>query len=260
MPQPRGEFPAHLRGASEWMRLVNGSIPVVVMRPQDRGDDPLPFLLWFHGRTVSKELDAGRYVRLVRAGIACVAVDLPGHGERFDEALQDGTQTLRVVAQACGEIDSILADLSALGTLDMTRVVIGGMSAGGMTAVVRGCAAHTFRGMLLEATTGDFESQQGRPMYQRELVEAMNPITHLDHWRDIPLLALHSELDEWVAIAGQRRFLDALRARSAQPQQLELHAYDRTGAPYEHMGFGQVAGDAKSRATAFVARCVGVKS
>lgn len=259
MPQPHGDFPAHLQRASQWMRLVDGSVPVVVMRPQDRGDAPLPFLLWFHGRTVSKELDAGRYLRLVRAGIACVAVDLPGHGERFDAAMQDGTQTLRVVELAAREIDAILSDLRALGTLDMTRIVIGGMSAGGMVAMVRCCTPHPFCGVLLEATTGDFEGQAGRPMYDAQLVRTMNPMTHLEGWREIPLFALHSELDAWVSIAGQRRFVDAVRAQSAHPEQIELHAYEQTGAPHEHMGFGKMAGDAKARGTAFIAACVGVQ-
>ncbi len=225
------------------------------MVPQDRPDATYPFLLWFHGRTVTKELDSGRYLRLIRAGIACVAIDLPGHGERLDLALHDGSQTLHVVAQAASEIDAILADLAALGSLDMGRAVIGGMSAGGMTAMVRGCSAHPFCGMLLEATTGDFESQRGRAMYQPDLVARLNPITHLDEWRDIPVLALHSQADAWVSIEGQRRFVDALRARSSHPERIELHAYESTGAPHEHMGFGRVASDAKARGTAFVAAC-----
>jgi len=33
-----------------------------------------------HGRTANKELDPGRYLRLIRAGIAVCAIDLPGHG------------------------------------------------------------------------------------------------------------------------------------------------------------------------------------
>ncbi len=173
--------------------------------------------------------------------------------------MQDGRRTLQVVAQAAGEVDAILSDLRALGSLDMTRIVIGGMSAGGMVAAVRCCAQHSFFGVLLEATTGDFEGQRGRPMYDAQLVGAMNPMTHLDGWRDIPLMALHSELDAWVSITGQRRFVDAVRARSAHPDQVVLHAYERTGAPHEHLGFGRMAGDAKARGTAFVAACVGAQ-
>ncbi len=250
-------FPSTLRRASQWLRLVNGSVPVVVMRPENRTAEPLPFLLWFHGRTVTKEIDSGRYLRLIRAGIGCVAVDLPGHGERLDLAMHDGARTLDVVQQAAAEVDAILRDLEQFG-FDMRRAVIGGMSAGGMAAILRGCSAHSFCGMLLEATTGDWEGQRSRPMYQADVVERLNPIAHLSQWRDIPLLALHCELDEWVAIDGQRKFVDAVRAKSSQPEKIELHAFPTTGAPYEHMGFGRMAGDAKQRGTEFVAKCVGM--
>jgi len=251
------KFPSTLRRASHWCRLVDGSVPVVVMRPENRPVGPLPFLLWFHGRTVTKEIDSGRYLRLIRAGIGCVAVDLPGHGERLDEAMLDGHRTLEVVEQAAAEVDAILRDLEQFD-LDMSRAVIGGMSAGGMTAILRGCSPHPFCGILLEATTGDWESQRSRPMYQPALVARLNPIEHLSQWRDIPLLALHCELDEWVALEGQRKFVDAVRAKSSHPQKIELHAYPATGAPHEHMGFGRMAGDAKRRGTEFVAKCVGM--
>ncbi len=239
------------------MRLAGGTVPVVVMRPIAPRDANAPALLWFHGRTVTKELDAGRYLRLVRAGVACVAVDLPGHGERLDRAMHEGARTLEVVEHAASEVDRIVADVGALGGIDTRRIVIGGMSAGGMVAMVRGCSPHSFVGMLLEATTGDWTGQRGRPMFRPELVDRMNPIDHLAAWREIPVLALHSERDEWVAIDGQRRFVDALRTRATHPAAIELHAYSETGAPHEHMGFGRMAADAKDRATAFVTRCVG---
>lgn len=255
MTNRHGQFPSSLQRASQWCRLVGGTVPAVVMRPDGAGGDPLPFLLWFHGRTVTKELDPGRYLRLIRAGIACVAVDLPGHGERLDLDLHEGARTLDVVVQAASEIDAVLRELPAMG-LDTQRAVIGGMSAGGMTAILRGCSPHPFCGMLLEATTGDLESQRARAMYQASVVTRLNPIEHLAQWRDIPVLAIHCELDDWVAIEGQRRFMDALRARSARPETIELHAYSATGAPHEHMGFGKMALDAKERGTEFVRRCV----
>lgn len=255
-----GNFPSSLQRASSWRSLVGGTVPVVMIRPED-ATVPVPFLLWFHGRTVTKELDPGRYLRLLRAGIGCVAVDLPGHGERLIAAMQSGEHTLEIAEQAAGEIDSILREVDErVGEFgfDCKRAVMGGMSAGGMAAIVRGCTAHDFRGLLLESTTGDWEGQRGRASFRPEIVARLNPITHLSHWTDCPVLALHSALDELVPIVAQRRFIDAIRARSANPQSIQLHAYERTGAPYEHMGFGKMAIDAKDRATKFVADCCGV--
>lgn len=242
------------------MKLVGGRIPVVVVLPHEAAARPVPFLLWFHGRTVTKELDSGRYLRLLRAGIGCVAVDLPGHGERFDAAMQKPEHTLEIVLQAAGEIDDLLHDLATIDGLDRSKTVIGGMSAGGMVSMVRGCSPHGFAGMLLECSTGDWNFQRARAMYRADLVAAHNPVDHLHAWREIPVLALHATHDEWVAVEGQRHFIGALQARATQPEQITLHEYESTGAAYEHMGFGRVAPDAKTRATAFVAECVGLRA
>lgn len=256
MPDLNARFPSSLMRVSTWTRFVDGSVPVVVMRPERPAATPLPFLLWFHGRTVDKETDPGRYLRLVRAGIGCIAVDLPGHGERPEISMQDGSRTAEVVEQAASEIDGILADASA-GGFDPTRAVLGGLSAGGMAAALRGCSHHPFRGFLLEATTGDWSTLSGRAGFPAVRVERLNPLTHLGSWRDCPVLALHATLDAWIPIEGQRRFIAALQAKSARPASIELHEYVRTDAPHEHMGFGRMASDAKSRGTRFIAACCG---
>lgn len=259
MPDLNARFPSSLMRVSTWTRFVDGSVPVVVMRPERPAATPLPFLLWFHGRTVDKETDPGRYLRLVRAGIGCIAVDLPGHGERPEISMQDGSRTAEVVEQAASEIDGILADASA-GGFDATRAVLGGLSAGGMAAALRGCSHHPFRGFLLEATTGDWSTLSGRAGFPAVRVERLNPLTHLGSWRDCPVLALHATLDAWVPIEGQRRFIAALQAKSARPASIELHEYARTDAPHEHMGFGRMASDAKSRGTRFIAACCGIEA
>jgi acetyl esterase/lipase len=258
MPNLHARFPSSLLRVSQWTRFVRGSVPVVVMRPENPAATPLPFLLWFHGRTVDKETDPGRYLRLVRAGIGCIAVDLPGHGERPDASMQDGSRTAEVVEQAASEIDGILADAAACG-MDSACGVLGGLSAGGMAAALRGCSHHPFRGFLLEATTGDWSTLSHRAGFPAAAVERLNPLTHLDNWRDCSALALHATLDAWIPVDGQRRFIAALQARSAKPASIELHEYARTDAPHEHMGFGKMASDAKSRGTRFIAACLNVE-
>ena len=259
MPQPFDQLPSSVLALSRTERLAGGAVPALVVHPHldratGRAARPAPVLVWMHGRTVTKELDPGRYLRLARAGIASCALDLPGHGERLDAALQDPARTLEVVERMAGEVDAVVADLAATGEFVGERMAIGGMSAGGMATMVRLCRPHAFAAAVVECTTGSWRWQRSRAMFDPARVAALDPIEHLAGWRDIPFLALHNELDEWVPADGQREFVDALRARSARPAEIELHVYGPTGAPNEHAGFGRFAPDAKDRATSFLAR------
>ena len=214
---------------------------------------PAPVLLWMHGRTVTKELDPGRFLRLARAGIATVSVDLPGHGARFDAALQQPERTLEVVETMAQEIDGVMEAIRATPWFDLSRTAIGGMSAGGMAALVRLCRTHEFRAAAVECTTGSFAWQRHRAMYEAARADALNPIEHLSSWRSIPLLILHNQLDAWVAVDGQREIVEALRERGLA-NSVEMHEYGATGAPHEHAGFGSFSADAKDRQTAFLVK------
>ncbi len=254
-------FPESLRRHSRWMPFAGA--PCVVMHPDFDRDAPSalhtrPWVLWMHGRTVHKELDPGRYARWLRAGIACVAVDLPAHGERMIEAQQAASCTLDIEQQAAREVDGIVSAVRALDGFDPDRVGIGGMSAGGMAALLRLCRPHSFMGVLVESTTGDWSARVASTPWSAEVIDALNPATHLDEWIDLPVLAIHSERDEWVPISGQRSFLDALRARSERPERIALLAYPETGAPFEHSGFGRLGSHAKDAGTAFWARVFGL--
>ena len=67
-----------------------------------------------------------------------------------------------------------------------------------------------------------------------------------------PVQAIHARHDEWVPLAGQQAFIDALRAKYADPSLIEFVIYERTGAPNEHQGFGRMAADAKDRQRNFL--------
>jgi len=257
-----GSFPHSLRRHARWTTLAGA--PAVVMHPDhDEGQTAslrvVPWVLWFHGRTVNKELDPGRYLRWLRAGIGCVAVDLPGHGERIDPLLQAPSRMLDVVRRAEAEIDAIVGGVRQLEGFDPDRIGLGGMSAGGMVSMVRLCRAHAFMGALLESTTGDWSARVAGAAWPMDLLRALNPIDHLAAWREIPVLAIHSELDQWVPIDGQRRFLDALRSRAVHPERIELLAFESTGAPFEHSGFGRMGAVAKDAGTAFWLRTFGIE-
>jgi pimeloyl-ACP methyl ester carboxylesterase len=247
-------------------------VPALLAHPTwSPGDPPAPTLIWMHGRTVSKELDNGRYLRLIRAGVAVCAVDLPGHGERLDPEFHQPERTLDLLAQAVAEVDGIVHALGSgplAGFFDTTRVALGGMSAGGMVTLRRLCDAHPFVAAAVEGTAGNLhrlyiESPPSglRARHDPARVAELDPLPRVSSWRPIPLLAMHSEADRIVPIECVTSFLGPLRshyARLGVPEGLiTLKTWPTTGAPEEHNGFGRVASEAKSIFVDFLVRALG---
>jgi dienelactone hydrolase len=250
-------LPSALQANARWRRLGSSRIPAMLVHPNGETGPPVPVVIWMHGRTGRKELDPGRYLRLMRSGIGLCAVDLPAHGERFDAALQEPSRTLDVIAQMIDEIDQLVDGLLDTGLFDRHRLGIGGMSAGGMATMARLCREHPFRCASVEAATGSWAHQRRREMFRGrsdDLIERLNPIANIARWREIPFQAIHARLDSWVSFEGQAAFIEELQWHYADPELVEFVTYERTGAPFEHAGFGKMAADAKERQRAFFAR------
>ena len=250
-------LPAALRAAAEWTTLTERGIPVMLVHPDRENGRPAPLVLWMHGRTAHKELDPGRYLRLMRAGIGVCAIDLPGHGERLDERLQQPEHTFEVVQTMIEEVDLLLKALGDLSEFDTTRLAIGGMSAGGMAALARLCDEHPFRCAAVEATSGSWTHQRDRDMFRhipQQTIDQYDPMQRLDGWQSTPLLAIHARKDEWMSYEGQAAFVEALRRHDDQPDRIELVTFGETGAPYEHIGFGHRTAEAKEAQVAFFRR------
>lgn len=259
-------LPSYLAERAKSVTLA-GRVPALLAHPDWL--TPGPWVLWMHGRTAHKELDPGRYLRWLRAGIGVCAIDLPGHGERLDRAYHSGERTLEMLAQAMPEVDAVFAEVTAENSpyrgqdgtplFDPARAGIGGMSAGGMTTLRRLGDPHPFVCAAVEGATGSFDHM---PHYLerhgRELFERIDPRRYLDTFRPIPLLILHSEADEMVPIDGVRAFVDDARAsytrHGADPSLITLHTWPTTGAPREHLGFGRFSNDAKNLQTEFFAK------
>lgn len=264
------ELPSALRARSITARLAG--VPALLAHPDEEWADlgsSRPIVLWMHGRTVNKELDPGRYLRWIRAGIGVCALDLPDHGERFVEGRQGSDTALEMVERMAGEIDGVMEELAHprwRGVFDVSRAAIGGMSAGGMATLIRLGTPHPFRCACVESTAGDFEAMRGFGAFFTKggrdpeglSARRLNPISRADGWRPIPLLALHSEADEWVPVGAIRSMVEALQAgyarRGADPAMVELKTWERTGAPNEHAGFGRVAAEAKDIQVRFLQR------
>jgi alpha-beta hydrolase superfamily lysophospholipase len=254
-------LPASLAEKSRVVRLPGPSGPIPALLCHPDFISAAPTVLWLHGRTAYKELDSGRFLRLVRAGIAAVAIDAPGHGERRDERSEKSSHTLGVLAELLPEIDATLealADPVYQGVFDLDRAAIGGMSMGGMAALRRLCEQHEFRCASVESTCGDLaalydESTGFKPFglsYPASVYTPLSAAAHLATFTPLPLLALHSRADAVVPWPLQSGFLDALREHyrraGVDPGLIVEETWESTGAPDEHSGFGLVAAEAKS--------------
>jgi alpha-beta hydrolase superfamily lysophospholipase len=267
------QFPRSLAEKTRSLRV--GDIPVLLAHPD--WATPAPTTIWLHGRTASKELDPGRYLRWIRGGIAACAIDLPGHGERLDPAMQEPSRTLDVLAQAVGEIDRVvefLADPSLGGVFDLDRLALGGMSAGGMVTLRRLCDPHPFRGACVEATCGWLgalyepsligasASHRWSHRHAPDKIKPVDPAEHLESFSPIPVLAAHSRTDAVIPWETQRRFLDRLADRyeraGASRELIQILTWPETGAPEEHVGFGRFSNDAKNAQTAFLSGLLGL--
>jgi dienelactone hydrolase len=237
-------FTPSLRERIRMGRLAEA--PALLSHPRAKAAAPeaAPLLLWLHGRTVRKEIDSARFLRLARAGVACLAIDLPGHGERLDPALQEPDALPDLLAAGVAELDSVLEALWASDwapLVDRDRLAIGGMSAGGMITLRRLCDPHPFRCVAVESSCGDFQRAGGDRFLAAKL-NGLDPIQHLQGWQDeLPFLALHSERDEVCPLVGISSFTDALQARYTEPERVTLTTWPETGAPKEHAGFGRKA-------------------
>ena len=254
-----GQLPSAVRERATLTTL--GPAPALVVLPESSSTPP-PVLLWLHGRQANKEIDPGRALRLLRAGIGFIGVDLPGHGERTVASYQTVEGTLQTIPEMSQELDDVHAAMVTDLPVNPEQIAIGGMSAGGMAAAHRLVTPHPYQAMLMEASTGNWAAQAHRPMFQPltpEALQSEDPMARLATWTPIPVLAQHSRLDEWIRFEGQSAFLEALREHNAG-HPVDLQAYDRTGALKEHIGFGKYGAQAKDLCRDFLLRIFGANS
>ena len=151
------------------------------------------------GCTVGQqEIDPGA-LRLLRAGIGFIGVDLPGHGERAVDSYQTVEGTLQTILEMSEELDEVHAAIVGNLRVDPEQIAIGGMSAGGMAAAHRLVTPHPYRAMLMEASTGNWAAQAHRPMFQPlspEALQAHDPMARLATWT--PIQCWLTALDEWI--------------------------------------------------------------
>ncbi len=263
------KLPASLAAKTRHATLAG--VPAMIVHPD--WTSPAPVLVWMHGRTAFKELDNGRYLRLLRKGIASIALDLPGHGERAEPGADSASESVRVVTQMVNEIDPALAEAQKQydGLFDASRMAIGGMSAGGMATLRRLCDDHPFCCAHVEGTTGllnelynptDGLRRASVARHDPGAVSKIDASAHLAGFRAIPLQVLHTIGDKVVPFELQERFVgllgDHYEQQAVSRSIIELVTYENTGAPEEHGGFGKFGNDAKNTMTDFLVRQFGL--
>ncbi|MDE1038024.1 MAG: prolyl oligopeptidase family serine peptidase [Phycisphaerales bacterium] len=245
-------LPSRLREVSIEKELAG--VPCLLVRMDEK---PRPFLFWMHGRTADKELDPGRYLRCVRRGINVCAVDLPDHGQRCTDRQHHKENILGIIQQMSAEIQPVLDELEMQGGFDLNRAAIGGMSAGGLTSVYHLCSPHNFKAVILEASGGEWihlRNSDLLPHLTLEELEVVNPMNHLTSWKDVPVIAFHNKHDVRVPFETTSDFIGALKDKSPNPEDIELVAFERSGAPNEHMGFGRESAFVKEVQVEFLAK------
>jgi dienelactone hydrolase len=245
-------LPSRLKEVSTEVELAG--VPCLLVRKDEK---PRPFLFWMHGRTVDKELDSGRYLRSVRRGINVCAVDLPDHGQRFNKRQQHKENILDSAKRMSSEIDPVLDELGRIGGFDLDRAGIGGISAGGLITVYHLLKPHNFKAVVLEASGGAWQHLHTSDLLSHlsnDQLEQINPMNHLEDWRDVPVIAFHSKHDARVPFATSSDFIDAIKEQSPNPQNIELVSFEYTGAPEEHVGFGRESAFVKEVQVDFLAR------
>ena len=132
------------------------------------------------------------------------------------------------------------------------------MSTGAAAGVLPGGAGKISRLSFGPSPYGTFSRAEGAD--SRASVDAS---AHLAGFSPVPLLMLHSESDELVPFSTAREFAARLRVHyesaDADPAMIQLVSWPRTGAPFEHNGFGNVSNDAKNIQTEFFARHLGAE-
>ncbi|WP_345376338.1 S9 family peptidase [Frondihabitans cladoniiphilus] len=207
---------------------------------------PGPALLHLHGGPESQERPtfSAQHQALVAAGIAVFAPNIrgsSGFGRDFVHAddLEKRWDALADVVDAAG----FLADS---GVADPARIAVTGRSYGGyatlaslaftpevFAAGVDVCGMSDFATFYRDTEpwiAAAAATKYGHPVDDEALLETLSPMSCID---DVtaPLLVVHGELDTNVPIGEAHQAVDALRARGAEVEYLELagegHEYRR---------------------------------
>lgn len=205
-------------------------------------------LLLLHGLGGAKEDLLEDMERLARAGFLVVAIDAPGHGARFSQALMDRLDDpreqdeafLETVKATARDVSNAVDALSDRGWLPAGRAGVVGFSLGGFAALAARVADPRFDVVV---------SISGSPAW--DLDEEHSPLAHPERFYPAAVLLLNGELDEVVDPLPSRELQNELARRyGPDASRVQRVSYPESG----HLLTPEDAVDAWARVEAFCRR------
>lgn len=206
--------------------IAGNSVPGVYWAPADAPSDRL--VLLGHGGTAHKKVEYIMLIaRLLAAkGIASIAIDAPGHGDRADPTASDLNLDAFVNAwNAGGGTEAVVAEWKA--TLDFIEEDVGarptgwwGLSMGTMMGLPFSAADERIRVALLGLM--GTEGPNAKDL-ERLAPKVTCPVSFLLQWDD-ELIPRQSCLDLFDALGSEKKTLHANPGRHQAVPQFELEA------------------------------------
>lgn len=226
--------------AVEEERLTIGGIPCIRLIPKGL-ETSYRTIIFYHGLDSSKDRQRIRGHILAGFGYQVLLPDAVHHGERDRKETEDPEKIGRYFWQAIltslresdSLVDKILGDLNSNGEIYVT-----GHSMGGFTAA--GVATHNDRIRGAIPMNGSFNWKRSSQILmedmgltadydfpEREEMEALDPIKHIERLEGKRILMLNGEIDQEVSILPQKEFYNI--ARHVLDSRLDFIEYEGLG-------------------------------
>ncbi len=256
-------------------------IPLLISLPAAAGRKPFPVVIMFHGAVEDRKENLSNMMsgRLARRGIACISMDLPGHGERsrkdhpdFKPSLQrlilrstaqrlgnavdttklpgmdDAALTAASEAVAQGWQDSVIDGrrvidyLETRTDIDAKRIFAFGQSMGGDIAFWLTASDPRIAG-LATGISGAFDVTAPTAVAMRPYMSAESLRAFGEQIAPKPVLVIASKDDPLVAVADYQRLIDVLKKPKVE-WIAQKHNITRPGFDAVAEWFAQQLGDA----------------
>lgn len=194
--------------------------PVLHAFPAQKGEGPLPCVVFYHGFTSSSLVYSYFAVALAQAGLRVIMPDAPDHGTRFSGDAQSRLLHFwHILQQSQDEFASLHDALQAQGWVARGRLAVAGASMGGMTALgimarhpeVRCVASMMGSGYFSDLSHRLFPPSAEEHKAMQALLADDEPVRQLTRLADRPLLLWHGEEDDVVPAAESFRLQQALQ-------------------------------------------------